>query len=81
MPQGSRSVPWELGKHVGATPATGSLEWRLIQLCLTRSYCRYHGNDHEDGSFFYSADRGREWFGPFSFGDLNDHPELAGMEM
>ncbi len=38
----------------------------------------YHGN--EGAHWFYSDDRGAAWNGPFDFGDLLDHPELAGKE-
>jgi hypothetical protein len=31
-------------------------------------------------SFWYSYDRGRSWHGPYNFGNLMGHPELAGME-
>ena len=41
----------------------------------------YHGNEQPGGAFLYSTDRGHSWEGPFSFGDLTNHPELAGMEM
>jgi hypothetical protein len=38
----------------------------------------YHGN--QGGHWFASHDRGYTWQGPCSFGDLLDHPELAGLE-
>ena len=38
----------------------------------------YHGN--EGAQWFYSNNRGLAWNGPFHFGDLLCHPELAGKE-
>jgi hypothetical protein len=32
------------------------------------------------GAWFHSADRGRSWSGPFGFGGLMEHPELAPLE-
>lgn len=36
----------------------------------------YHGADDGRSHFFYSYDRGLNWQGPFSFGDLLSWPEL-----
>jgi hypothetical protein len=38
----------------------------------------YHGNAGQH--WFYSLDRGAAWDGPFSFGRLMEHSELAGQE-
>lgn len=38
----------------------------------------YHGN--AACRWFWSPDRGASWRGPFGFGTLMDHPELAGAE-
>jgi hypothetical protein len=38
----------------------------------------YHGN--RGAHWFSSDDRGATWQGPYSFGGLLDHPELAGLE-
>ncbi|MEZ5104788.1 MAG: sialidase family protein [Draconibacterium sp.] len=38
--------------------------------------CSYHGSDDPRGHFFYSYDRGVNWNGPFSFGDLLNLPEI-----
>lgn len=36
----------------------------------------YHGSEDPRGHFFYSYDRGLSWNGPYSFGDLLNHPEI-----
>jgi len=36
----------------------------------------YHGSEDPRGHFFYSKDRGITWKGPYSFGDLLNHPEI-----
>ena len=38
----------------------------------------YHGNAGQH--WFYSLDRGVKWMGPYGFGALLDHPELAGRQ-
>ena len=38
----------------------------------------YHGN--QGAHWFHSDDRGASWHGPFHFGELLNHPELAGKE-
>ncbi len=40
----------------------------------------YHGCEDPRGAFFYSQNRGRTWRGPYTFGALNGHPQLRGME-
>lgn len=41
----------------------------------------YHGNDDPKGHFYYSYDRGRTWKGPWRFNELNDAPQLLGIEI
>ncbi len=36
----------------------------------------YHGANDPRGHFFYSYDKGENWNGPYSFGDLLNHPEM-----
>ena len=38
----------------------------------------YHGNNDPKGGFYYSYDRGANWKGPHTFGNLNEHPEFKG---
>ena len=38
----------------------------------------YHGNANQQ--WFYSLDKGARWHGPYTFGLLFDHPELAGKQ-
>jgi hypothetical protein len=33
----------------------------------------YHGNKNQEGSFYYSYDRGKTWNGPFFLGDIQKH--------
>ena len=40
----------------------------------------YLASKRPRGAFFYSYDRGKSWEGPYTFGDLLDHPELEGLE-
>jgi hypothetical protein len=41
----------------------------------------YHGSDDKLGSFVVSTDRGKSWKGPWRFGNLAEHKELAGLEL
>lgn len=36
----------------------------------------YHGAKDPRGHFFFSTDGGRNWMGPYGFGDLVNHPEM-----
>lgn len=43
--------------------------------------CGYHGSDEGRGGFYFSADRGARWQGPYLFAGLNGLPQLRGAEL
>lgn len=77
----NESPPNFVGRSSAASLPPGNIDFTAPGFALRCVGCGYHGNDEPGGAFFYSLDRGHTWLGPHSFGDLNDHPELAGMEM
>jgi hypothetical protein len=77
----NETPPNFVGRCATPVPPPGGIDFSAPGFALRAVGTGYHGNDHPGGSFFYTVDRGHSWLGPFSFGDLNDHPELAGMEL
>lgn len=59
-------------------PPPGGLDFTAPGLVLRVEGNGYHAN--VGARWFYSLDRGTTWQGPFGFGGLLDHPELAGLE-
>ncbi|MCC5930454.1 MAG: exo-alpha-sialidase [Cyclobacteriaceae bacterium] len=67
------------GKEVTESP--GDITFNHPDFAMRVGAIGYHGNDDPLGLFFYSYDRGKSWAGPYRFTELNDAPELEGMEM
>lgn len=61
-----------------AIPAPGNVTFTDPGFVLRVEGNGYHGN--HGARWFYSQDKGIRWQGPFNFGHLLEHPELAGME-
>jgi hypothetical protein len=61
-----------------AVPPPGGLDFTGPGFVMRVEGNGYHGN--QGAQWFASDDRGVTWHGPFGFGALLDHPELAGLE-
>ena len=66
------------GQTTAARPRTEAADFRAPGFLLRVEGNGYHGNS--GCRWFSSADRGTSWQGPFGFGSLLEHPELAGTE-
>jgi len=64
-----------------AIPPPGGIDFSDPGFALRVVGIGYHGASRPRGAFFHSRDRGRSWSGPYGFGGLVDHPELAGTEI
>jgi hypothetical protein len=67
-----------VGTGGAPSPLTVPLDFSNPGFAIRVSGVGYHGSDERRGSFFASADRGRNWSGPFALTGLSEHPELAG---
>ena len=65
------------GSHTSQTPP-GNLNFTQTGFLMRVEGNGYHGN--KGAQWFYSKNRGLAWNGPFHFGNLLCHPELAGKE-
>lgn len=61
-----------------AAPPPGNLDFTGQGFVMRVEGAGYHGN--QEARWFGSEDRGASWRGPFHFGDLLSHPELAGKQ-
>ena len=77
----NETPPNFVGRCAAPAPPPGDIDFTAAGFALRAVGTGYHGNDIAEGAFLYSLDRGHAWAGPFSFGDLNSHAELAGMEL
>ncbi len=79
---GERWTTWQPVPYAGQArevePPPGDLDLAQPDIVLRVEGHGYHGN--QGAHWFVSGDRGATWRGPFAFGDLPDHPELAGLE-
>jgi hypothetical protein len=66
------------GQALEARALPKSLDFAQPNLVVRVEGNGYHGN--QGAHWFASYDRGGTWQGPFGFGGLLDHPELAGLE-
>ena len=64
---------------VTATALTEPLNFTSPGFAMRVVGIGYHGSNEPSGMFFASNDRGATWQGPYSFGDLMQHGELAGL--
>ena len=79
---GETWTTWRPHPYVGdpaqPAPPPGDVDVSAPGFVLRVQGNGYHGN--AGACWFYSQDKGTSWQGPFGFGGLLDHPELAGME-
>jgi len=64
---------------IQATALTEPLDFTAPGFAMRVVGIGYHGSNEPRGMFFASNDRGTTWQGPYSFGDLMQHGELAGL--
>jgi hypothetical protein len=69
------------GSSSPAQPFGGHVDFAAPGFALRIEGTGYHGSTRPGGGFFVSENRGRSWQGPFSFGALAAHPEIAGLEI
>lgn len=61
-----------------AVPQVGGLDFTSPGFMLRVEGYGYHANEGQQ--WFYSMEKAESWTGPFTFGDLLEHPELTGKE-
>ena len=62
-------------------PSPGNINFKDSGFALRVAATGYHGTNDPKGRFFFSYDRGKTWKGSYRFNELNDDPNLAGMEI
>jgi hypothetical protein len=62
-------------------PSPGNINFGHPDFALRVAAMGYHGTDDPAGRFFISYDRGKNWVGSHRFNELNDDPNLKGMEI
>lgn len=77
--QVERPTPF-IGRSGAPMDPPGGVPFAHPDFALRVMGAGYHGCEDPRGAFFYSLDRGVTWRGPFTFGNLNDHPQLRGLE-
>jgi hypothetical protein len=61
-----------------ALPPPGGIDFINPGFVMRVEGYGYHGNFGQQ--WFYSLDKGHSWKGPYTFGSLLDHPQLAGKQ-
>lgn len=62
-------------------PSTGDIHFDHPGFAMKVAAMGYHGTDDPMGRFFISYDRGKTWLGSYRFNEMNDDPNLEGMEI
>ncbi len=70
-----------VGKDGIPQNSPGDIKFNHPDFALRVAATGYHGTDDPVGRFFISYDRGKTWKGSYRFNELNDDPNLAGMEI
>ncbi|MCC5930453.1 MAG: exo-alpha-sialidase [Cyclobacteriaceae bacterium] len=70
-----------VGDITAVEESPGGIQFNHPDFAMRVGADGYHGNADTQGFFFYSYDRGKSWAGPYRFNELNDAPELEGMEI
>jgi hypothetical protein len=70
-----------VGDRSNPAPSPGNFTFDHRGFALRVAAAGYHGTDDPTGRFFVSYSRGKSWQGPFRFNDLNDDPNLEGMQI
>lgn len=69
-----------VGVGIEAVGSPGCMDFCSTGFAMRVVGTGYHGSKDALGSFYWSANRGKSWQGPFQFGDLMHDPELRDME-
>jgi hypothetical protein len=60
-------------------PSLGGINFQASGFTMRVVSMGYHGSFDEQGSFFISNNRGKNWVGPYRFNGLMDDPNLKGL--
>ncbi len=67
-----------VGDGKSPVPSPGGIAFQAPGFAMRVVGTAYHGADDENGSFFVSDNRGKDWKGPYQFNGLMEDPNLKG---
>jgi len=67
-----------VGDGKSPVPSPGGIAFQAPGFAMRVVGTAYHGADDENGSFFISDNRGKDWKGPYQFNGLLEDPILKG---
>jgi hypothetical protein len=70
-----------VGDNGEVKPSPGNIRFDHPDFALRVAATGYHGTKDQDGRFFISYNRGKDWEGPYRFNELNDDENLEGMQI
>jgi hypothetical protein len=69
-----------VGDGKASVPSPGGIDFKAPGFAMRVVGIGYHGAYDENGSFFVSYNRGKDWQGPYQFNGLMEDPKLKGKD-